>query len=437
MQPVSTLTTYRAKKLQGSFIPPGDKSISHRAIFLSALGKGKARITHFLAGEDCQATAKAFQAMGVPIRFHSSTDVEVEGVGKQGLKKPSKILDCGNSGTTMRLLLGVLAGQNFPAELMGDVSLSSRPMKRVVEPLTQMGARFSGPKNAEYPPIKVQGSSRLKAMTHKLKIASAQVKSALLLAGLNADGKTTVAEPVLSRDHTERMMRYFGVPLEIQNLSVSIDGKSEVSPRNLRIPGDISSSSFFIAAAALFPKSQLRVLEVGLNPTRTAFLDVLKKMGAQIEITPAPGELAKFEPVGEILIRGGELHGVEISGELIPHLIDEIPILAVAGALAHDRTVIRNAEELRVKETDRIKTMVQNLRALGVRVEELADGMIIEGPTQFKGGVIPSFGDHRVAMAMAIAGLFAEDKIKVEDTACIQTSFPEFESILNSLVQYA
>lgn len=437
MRKSATLTTSRASQIEGILTPPGDKSISHRAIFLNAIATGKARVRHFLTGEDCLSTVKAFQAMGVPIAFHSPTDVEITGVGKRGLKKPAGILDLGNSGTSMRLLLGILAGQNFAAELTGDASLRSRPMKRVVEPLIKMGARFSGPKNAEYPPLTVHGASKLKAMTHQLQVASAQVKSALLLAGLYTDGKTTVIEPSLSRDHTERMMRYLGVPLEIRDLSVSVTGDAQLEARDMRIPGDISSAAFFIVAAVLFPHARLQITRVGLNPTRTALLAVLKKMGAQIEVIPAAGREAEMEPIGEIDVRGGELKGVEISGDLIPFVIDEIPILAVAGTLAHGKTVIRNAEELRVKETDRIRAMTQNLRALGARVEELPDGMVIEGPARLRGAALPSFGDHRIAMAMAIAGLFADGKVTVEDTACIQTSFPEFELILNSLVTYA
>jgi len=432
----STIISPPAKNIQGEMIPPGDKSISHRSIFLTSLGKGKSKITNFLSGEDCQATAKAFQAMGVHIDCVSPTEMFVQGKGKRSLKKPDHPLDLGNSGTTMRLLSGVCAGLPYTTELTGDDSLNSRPMKRVVDPLTQMGGQFSGPTQAQTPPLTIKGGA-LKGMRHQLKIASAQVKSSLLLAGLYAQGETTVVEPLLTRDHTERMLQHLGVKLKFEGLSVTIDGEQEPTNRDLNIPGDISSAAFFIVAAALFPKSHFLVRNVGLNPTRCAFLDVLQSMGANIQIKLRSTD-EDFEPYGDIEIKGQELSGTEISGEWIPNLIDEIPILAVAGALAHGKTVIRDAKELRVKESDRIKTITGCLRQLGAQVEELPDGMIIEGPTKFKGGIsIPSSGDHRIAMSMAIAGLFCQKEIQIEDTDCIQTSFPQFPKILNQVGSHA
>lgn len=424
------------KSLQGTISLPGDKSISHRSIFLTALGQGKARIDNFLSGEDCRATAKAFQAMGVSIEFKSPTEVIVQGKGKYALKKPEIILDMGNSGTTTRLLMGVLAAQDFTAELVGDASLSARPMKRVVEPLTKMGASFSGPTDGATLPIKVHGGA-LNGMTHKLSVASAQVKSSLLLAGLYAEGETTVIEPHQTRDHTERMMRYLGVNLKQKGLSYTIDSSQEPVNRDIVVPGDISSAAFFIVAAAAFPGAHLIVQNVGLNLTRSASIAVLKEMGAQIQVRHKETK-EEFEPYGDIEVRGGELKGTQISGDIIPYLIDELPILAVAGALAHGTTTIKDAKELRVKESDRIKTMVTSLRALGAKVEELEDGMVIEGPTQFRGGIsLESYGDHRVAMSMAIAALFAQKKIQIENPECIPTSFPQFQETLNRVVQYA
>lgn len=424
------------KSLQGKIALPGDKSISHRSIFLTALGKGKARIENFLSGEDCRATARAFQAMGVSIEFKSPTQVIVHGKGKYALKKPDIILDMGNSGTTTRLLMGVLAAQDFSAELMGDASLSSRPMKRVVEPLTKMGASFSGPTDGATLPIKVHGGA-LNGMTHKLTVASAQVKSSLLLAGLYADASTTVIEPHQTRDHTERMMRYLRIDLKQKGLSYTIDSSQEPVNHDIIVPGDISSAAFFIVAAAAFPGSHLILQNVGLNLTRSASIAVLKEMGADIQITHKETK-EEFEPYGDIEVRGAQLKGTQISGEIIPYLIDELPILAVAGALAHGTTTIKDAKELRVKESDRIKTMVTSLRALGAKVEELEDGMVIEGPTQFRGGIsLDSYGDHRVAMSLAIAALFSQKKIQIENPECIPTSFPQFQETLNRVVRYA
>ncbi len=423
------------KSFAGDLIVPGDKSISHRSLFLTSLGQGKAKISNFLSGEDCQATARAFQAMGVDITFESPTEVIVNGKGKYALKKPAEVLDMGNSGTTTRLLMGVLAGQDFSAELKGDASLSSRPMKRVVEPLTQMGASFSGPTNGAQLPLQVNGGA-LNGMTHPLKVASAQVKSSLLLAGLYADGLTTVIEPNQSRDHTERMLKYLGVHVETEDLSYTIDSDQEPKNKDIFVPGDISSAAFFLVAAAAFPNSSLLIKDVGLNPTRMAIIEVLRKMGAQITVLLEP-KSEKFEPYGDVEVFGHPLIGTEISGAMIPYLIDEIPVLAVAAALADGETVIRDAAELRVKESDRIKAVVTSLQKLGVQVEELEDGMVIQGQPRLKGGeTFESYGDHRIAMSMAIAGLFCDKPITIKNADCIQTSFPSFEEKLKLLVTY-
>lgn len=423
------------QSLKGEITLPGDKSISHRSIFLTSLGKGTAHIQNFLSGEDCQATAKAFQAMGVEIEFKSPTEVVVQGKGKYALKKPNLILNMGNSGTTTRLLMGVLAAQEFTAELTGDDSLSARPMKRVVEPLTQMGASFSGPTDGAKLPIKVHGGE-LNGMKHQLQVASAQVKSSLLLAGLYANGETTVVEPHQTRDHTEKMMSYLGIDLKQNGLTYTIDPSQEPINRDIVVPGDISSAAFFLVAAAAFPGAHLILKNVGLNLTRSAVLSVLKEMGADISIEHKNKE-DDLEPFGDIEIKGGALKGTEISGEVIPYLIDELPILAIAGALSEGTTIIKDAKELRVKESDRIQTMVTSLQKLGAQVEEFEDGMSIQGPTQFKGNqTFESYGDHRVAMSLAIAGLFCDEKIEIKNSECIQTSFPTFQETLNSVVNY-
>lgn len=424
------------KPVAGEITVPGDKSISHRSIMFSALGNGASVIDGFLPSEDCLATVEAMRALGVPIQADLESDkgfgptrFRVEGQSLR-LKAPEHRIDCGNSGTTMRLLSGILAGQTFRSELTGDASLRSRPMGRVVQPLTQMNARIDtlGPKGCA--PLVIDGR-QLSPMTYELPVASAQVKSAILLAGLFAPGKTTVIEPIPTRDHTERMLRYFHVKVLREGKSVSIYGGQLPEARDFTVPGDISSAAFWIVAAAAVPGSRLLIRNVGLNETRTGILKVMLRMGALVNETVVSDE---GERIGNVEIRGRGLKGADIAGEEIPNIIDELPILAVAGALAEGRTTIHDAQELKVKETDRIHAVVSNLRAMGASVEEFFDGMEITGGQPLHGAELPSFADHRIAMAFAIAGLFANGQTKINDTDCVRTSYPGFE---RDLAQFA
>ena len=430
----------RAPKLDTEITVPGDKSISHRAIMLAALSNGVCKITNFLEGEDCLCTARAFQQLGVTIESPEPDLVVVHGShGK--LTAPEREIDCGNSGTTMRLLSGILAAQPFTSRLIGDASLSRRPMRRIIEPLTQMGAKISALGANDAPPLVIHGAP-LHAITYQMPIASAQVKSAILLAGLYATGVTHVIEPAPSRDHTERMLEYFLVNLRREETRadrsqkpkecrIAMLGKQQIESRDFAVPGDISSAAFWLVAAACQPGSRLLVKNVGLNPTRTGIFDVLVRMGARVrEIVE---NIEEGEPCGAIDIQGERLIGTVIEGGEIPNVIDEIPVLAVAGALAEGRTIIRDAKELRVKETDRIAAIASNLRLMGVEVDEAEDGMTIYGGGKLNGAKLPSYGDHRIAMAFAIAGLFASGTTVIEDTACVRTSYPQFESILRNL----
>jgi 3-phosphoshikimate 1-carboxyvinyltransferase len=442
------MSEFRVKKgrpIATEISVPGDKSMSHRAIMFSALSNGPCLITGFLPSEDCLSTAGAFRAMGVKIEFLDDdgnawaprpgdppgpTTLRVHGTRMQ-LAKPSGPVDCGNSGTTMRLLSGILAGQPFSTVLTGDESLSKRPMKRVMDPLTQMGAKFDAQEPKGTPPLTVHGTASLRPMTYTLPMASAQVKSAILLAGLFTEGKTTVIEPEITRNHTETMLEHFRVKTVREGQAISIYGGQIPESRDFFVPGDISSAAFWIVAAAIQPGSELVVKGVGLNETRTGILKVLLRMGAQIAEDVKSS--AEGEPWGTLTIRGGGLKGTIIEGEEIPNVIDELPILAVAGALASGTTIIRGAKELRVKETDRISAVVENLKHFGVEVKELYDGMEITGSggALLKGGKVRSFGDHRIAMAFAIAGLFSEGESVISGTECVATSYPGFDDVLH------
>ena len=427
----------RARNLETEITVPGDKSISHRAIMLAALSNGVCKITNFLEGEDCLCTARGFQQLGVTIEAPEPGLVVVHGSHGR-LTAPEEEIDCGNSGTTMRLLSGLLAAQPFSTRLIGDASLSRRPMRRIIEPLVQMGATIDALGANDTPPLVIHGAP-LHAITYRAPVASAQVKSAILLAGLYATGVTTVIEPAQSRDHTERMLEYFLINLRRDETRpdrhhrptecrTSMLGKQRVESRDFAVPGDISSAAFWLVAAAGQHGSRLLVRNVGLNPTRTAILDVLVRMGAHVrEIVET---IEEGEPCGAIEIEGAQLTGTVIEGNEIPGVIDELPVLAVAGALAQGRTIIRDAKELRVKETDRIAAIASNLRLMGAAVEEAEDGLTIYGGNMLHGTKIPSYGDHRIAMAFAIAGLFATGSTIIEDTACVRTSYPQFESIL-------
>lgn len=426
----------RAGRLTGRVAVPGDKSISHRAALFGALASGRTEITGFLEGEDCLATLKAVRALGAEVTRKGPGHYLVDGTGVNGLAEPDNVIDCGNSGTSARLLVGVLAGQPFWTVLTGDDSLRSRPMDRVAEPLRRMGATVVGRREGSRLPLAVRGARPLKALTYASPVASAQVKTALLLAGLWADGPVTVREPTPSRDHTERMLGGFGARLTVGPEGITLTPGAPLSGQPVAVPGDISSAAFFLVAAAAAPEAEVTVSQVGTNPTRTGVLEVLRAMGASIESVTgdsAAGSHAVAEPFADLVVRGGALRGTEIGGALVPRLIDEVPILAVAACLADGPTEIRDAAELRVKESDRIRAVATELGRLGARVTERPDGLRIEGGTRLRGAVVQSGGDHRMAMALVVAGLLADGETVVEDTECIATSFPGFLSAVNDL----
>ncbi|HJV64153.1 MAG TPA: 3-phosphoshikimate 1-carboxyvinyltransferase [Geomonas sp.] len=428
---MNSYTVKPAKGLKGEIKVPGDKSISHRSIMFGSIACGITRVTGFLRGEDALATLKAFRAMGVEVEDDGFA-LAIHGKGLHGLTEPSDVLDCGNSGTSMRLLAGLLAGQNFFSVLSGDKYLRARPMKRVVAPIGQMGGRIHGRVGGEKAPLAIQGC-RLKAIEYDSPVSSAQVKSAIMLAGLYADGETVIREPHLSRDHSERMLRYLGASVESFDGGVRIGGDVELSGREIAVPGDISSAAFFMVAALIVPNSELLIRGVGINPTRTGIIDILKAMGGDLELLNQREESG--EPVADIRVRSSQLKGIEISGELVPRAIDEFPVICVAASVAEGTTVLRGAMELRVKETDRIAAMASNLRKAGVEVLELPDGMEITGVEKLEGCQAESFGDHRIAMSMMVAGLVARGETRVSDVDCIATSFPGFRDLLTGVVQ--
>lgn len=425
---------FPATRVSGDIEVPGDKSVSHRSIMMGSLAKGTTRVSNFLSSADCLSTLRIFQAMGARIR-RSGTRVTIEGCGLHGLRAPKKILDAGNSGTTSRILLGLLSAQPFTCCLTGDKYLRKRPMKRVTEPLSRMGARFQGPSSGTLP-LRVEGAP-LKGITYRMPVASAQVKSSLLMAGLYAEGVTRVSEPLSTRDHTERMFASFGIPLERRGRVVSLRGP--VVPfrgRSLRVPGDISSAAFFIVAALVVPGSRLTIRNVGINPTRTGLLDVLKRMGARIRIKKrkvGKGE----EPVADLVVTSSSLHGVTVGGDVVPRMIDEFPVLAVAAVFAEGRTVVKDAEDLKVKESDRIATTAEGLNRMGARVTPTADGWVIEGGAPLHGSTVDSHGDHRIAMSLAVAALRAAGKTTILDTENIGTSFPTFEKLFRRVARKA
>ena len=420
------------ERLEGVIRVPGDKSISHRAVFLGSLAEGISEITGFSGSEDCLATVRAFQSLGVKIEGIGTENLTVEGKGLSGLKEPENVIDVGNSGTTARLLLGVLSGQSFSSVITGDDSLRKRPMARVTEPLRKMGARILGRKGVNLAPLTIKGGD-LKPLDYISPIASAQVKSAILLAGLQAKGETRVTEPAKSRDHTEKMLKYLGAKIKSEKLTVSLEGPGKLQGKRIFVPGDISSASFFIVAASLLEGSTILIENVGINPTRTGIIEVLKKMGANLALKNGREECG--EMIADIEVRGSRLKGITLRGKIIPRIIDEIPILAVAASLARGKTVIREARELRVKETDRIAAMTENLRRMGVTIEELDDGMVIQGAKNLQGAKGESFGDHRIAMSLIVAGLAAQTETVVYDTECIKTSFPSFMPTLKKLAK--
>lgn len=420
---MSQVTVSDSKTLKGVFIPPGDKSISHRAVMFGALSEGESYYTHFLEAEDCLHTLEAFQEMGVRASVEKGKGIlRVQGAGLYGFKAPVKDLYFGNSGTTTRLMMGILAGQKFEAVLTGDDSLSSRPMRRVTEPLKKMGAQIKGRDNGNFAPLTIRGG-KLQGIDFDNKLSSAQVKSAILLAGLFAEGSTRVMEKIPSRDHTERFLQASGANYRKDGDWLVVQKTQKLKPFQADIPGDISSAAFFMVGAAMTPGSEVRIEKVSLNATRTGILDVLKRMGAKINIQVTQ---QVPEPLGNIEIQGALLKGTGISKDEIPSLIDELPILMAAMAVAQGESLISGAQELRVKETDRIHSMVTNLKAVGASIDELPDGCVIRGVERLHGAVVPSFGDHRTAMSMAIANLVMDGGITIRDTACISTSFPSF-----------
>jgi len=421
---MKSLQINQSKGLKGEIHIPGDKSTSHRAVMIGSLAGGRTKIDNFLPSADCLATVDCFRKLGIEINLNGN-QVEVFGKGLRGLKPSRETLDVGNSGTTIRLISGILAGQNFKTIITGDKSIQRRPMARIVKPLRSMGASIEGRRlnNEIFAPLKISGGD-LKPINYELPVASAQVKSAILLAGLFAEGETVVIEKNPSRDHTERMLSHFGAKIQ----GTRIRGNREFSGADIDMPGDLSSASFLMAAALLVSDSLLLIREVGVNPTRTGIIDILHRMGANFEVKDE--RMISEEPRAEILVRSSKLRAVKISGEIVPRIIDEIPIIAVAATQAEGLTEIRGARELRVKESDRIATISSELKKMGADIQELEDGMFIVGPTKLKGTTVKSFGDHRIAMAMAIAGLIADGETVIEDTECIETSFPGFEAIL-------
>ena len=419
----------KLNKLHGKLTIPGDKSISHRAVMFGALAQGTTRITHFLDGADCLSTISCFQAMGIHIQKNKD-EVLVEGKGLHGLKAPLDILDVGNSGTTTRLISGILAGQDFTSQLTGDASIRQRPMGRIITPLSLMGAQITSQNQNGCAPLTIQGG-HLHGIHYQSPVASAQVKSCVLLAGMYADAPTSVTEPVLSRNHTELMLNYFGAQVTSKGTTASILPQPDLKARDITVPGDISSAAYFIAAGLLVPGSEILLCNVGINPTRDGLLRVCQAMGGDITLLNVRND---GEPTADLLIRSSSLHGTEIKGEIIPTLIDEIPMIAVMAAFADGTTVIRDAAELKVKESDRIQVMTDNLTRMGADVEALPDGMIIHGGKPLHGATIDSHKDHRIAMSFAVAGGICEGPLTITDGECVNISYPEFYTDLYSLL---
>ena len=446
-----TIIINTAREFNGIIEVPGDKSISHRAVMLGSIAEGITEIRGFLMGEDCLRTIEAFRKMGIDIRQRTEnreqkTEIAIHGKGLRGLSAPNKELYLGNSGTTMRIILGILAGQDFECTLSGDESLSKRPMKRVSEPLSLMGAtitpktknRIPPPKadpppaeNIElFPPLTIKGKYPLKPIKYKLPVASAQVKSALLLAGLYSNGTSEIEEPLQSRDHTERMLKEFSADINIKGSKLLIKSSKLIAKGFIDIPGDISSAAFFMVAAAISKSSKITIKNSGINPTRIGIIDVLKRMGAKLAITNEKRDY--FEPTADITVEASALKGATIEADMIPKLIDELPVIMVAAVFSKGSTVIKGASELRVKETDRIVSMLTNLKRMGADIKTEGDDIIIKGSGTLTGAEVDSFGDHRTAMSMAVAGLRAKGKTTILNTDCIDKSFPEFERLFGA-----
>ncbi|MGI6659914.1 MAG: 3-phosphoshikimate 1-carboxyvinyltransferase [Dethiobacteraceae bacterium] len=415
--------------LQGTVQVPGDKSISHRAAILGALAEGETTIEGFLPGDDCLATVTCLRQLGVPIIVDGQT-VQIQGVGLTGLREPEDVLNCGNSGTTARLLLGVLAAQPFSAVLTGDASLRQRPMGRVTEPLRSFGAHIVGRQQGQLLPLTCL-PGKIRGGCYRSPVASAQVKSALLLAGLFSSGMTQVSEPYLSRDHTERLLACLGADISVQGTTVTLQGSARLRGRLLQVPGDLSAAAYFLVAASIVPGSELLLPNVGINPSRTGLLTVLQAMGGKLQLLNR--REINGEPRADLLVRSAPLRGVEISGALIPKLIDELPVLAAAALFAGGKTIIRDAQELRVKETDRLAAVAEEFSKLGAVITPTADGLIIDGPQQLQGGTVDSRGDHRMAMSLAVAALRAAAPVTITGAEAVAISYPHFWETLQSL----
>lgn len=419
-----------AHSLKGEINIPGDKSISHRSVMFGSLAKGITEVSNFLTGADCLSTISCFKKMGIEIE-QKDTHVLIKGNGLHGLKAPSEILDCGNSGTTTRLISGILSGQSFETTLTGDASIQKRPMGRIMTPLSQMGAKIESVKGNMCAPLHIS-PSRLTGIQYDSPVASAQVKSAILLAGLYADGITKVNEPVLSRNHSEIMLKSFGANITSEGKTATIIPGNELYGQKLIVPGDISSAAYFLVAGLIVPNSEILIKNVGINETRDGILRVLKDMGGNITLL---NEDRSGEPRADILVKSSVLHGTVINGDIIPTLIDEIPVIAIAAAYAQGKTIIADAAELKVKESDRISVMVENLTAMGCDITGTDDGMIINGGNTLKGNVIKSYDDHRIAMSFAVAALVAEGETDIEGAECVNISYPAFYNDLHKLIQ--
>ena len=425
------LVLEKNNKLRGNIFVPGDKSISHRSLILGSIAQGETRIYNFLNSLDCLKTLECMQALGAEIELGKDNSVKIKGEGLYGLQEPKDMLDVGNSGTTIRLLTGLLSGQNFYSVLNGDVSIRKRPMKRVVEPLRLMGADIWGRKDGQFAPLSVRGN-KLNPLHYTLPVASAQVKTALLLAGLYITGGTIIKEPLPTRDHTEKMLEIMQADLKISPSEIKVMGGKELRGTDIFIPGDISSAAYFIAAASILKDSQITIRQVGVNPTRTGIIEILKKMGTKIETLNY--QIKSNEPQADLKIEYSKLKGVEIKKENVPFLIDELPLIAVVATQAQGKTVVSGARELRVKETDRIKAMVSELKKMGADIKEKEDGFIVNGPTGLQGAVCESYNDHRIAMSLAVAALLAEGKTIIKNSECIDISFPGFGKTLQKLI---
>lgn len=427
------LVIEKIKKLKGNISVPGDKSISHRSLILGSIAQGETRIYNFLNSLDCLKTLECMQALGAEIELDKDNSVKIKGKGLYGLQEPKDILDVGNSGTTIRLLTGLLSGQNFYSVLNGDNSIRRRPMKRVTQPLRLMGADIWGRKDGQFAPLNVRGN-KLNPLHYTLPVASAQVKTALLLAGLYTVGETVIKEPLPTRDHTERMLEIMQAGIKNSPLEIKIKGGKQLKGTDIFIPGDISSAAYFVAAASMLRDSQIIIKHVGVNPTRTGIIEILNKMGAKINILNY--QIKSNEPQADLKIEYSELKGMEIKEEMMPFLIDELPLIAVVATQAQGKTVVSGARELRVKETDRIKAIVSELKKMGAGIEEKEDGFIVTGPSRLKGAVCESYNDHRIAMSLAVAALLAEGKTVIKNSECIDISFPGFEKTLQKLIYF-